>query len=209
VLAVIGAVAALADAAERLRLLREMRETPLTVTPPASVPCSTRSRFAATVAEPVQRKRTRAIVDVSNRVFDTIVADDREQRPEDLLARDRGPFAGVDGRASGAILRVAGSSFSPAGLISTTFGARGARVLDQSAEARVVPVADDARVVAIAGKRRVEPRHRAPHRRDEFVDARAGHQRVIRRDARLTGVEQLADRDHRRDLREIAVGRRR
>ena len=205
VLAVIGAVAALADAAERLRFLREMREAPVHGHPARERTVQHAITVCRILAEPVQRERARAFVDVADRLFDTLVADDRKQRPEDLLARDRGPFARIEDERWRDLAR-RGIQLLARGIDLDDLGAGSPGVFDESGQPRVVPVADDARVVAIGGERRIELRHRALHRRGKFVDARPGHERVIGRDARLTGVEELADSDHRHDLREIAAG---
>ena len=80
------------------------------------------------------------------------------------------------------------------------------RIGEEPRKARVVPLVDDARVVGVVGERRVELPDRARHRRGELGGAGARDERVVRRDARLAGVEELADRDLRRNGFERAVG---
>src|SRR5207244_7395498 len=96
VLAMIGAIAALADAAERLRLLREMRQASID----GHAACHRAAQHAVpvrrTVAEPVQREWTSALVNVADCVVDRVVADDRKQRAEDFLVHDRSRVASIE-----------------------------------------------------------------------------------------------------------------
>lgn len=66
-------------------------------------------------------------------------------------------------------------------------------------------LADDAGVLLVAGKLRVHRRRRRAQFAHEFVHARARHQRVVGRHASLAGVEQFAESQARRSLRQVAA----
>ena len=67
-----------------------------------------------------------------------------------------------------------------------------------------MPVADYARIVRVGGEARVHLGDGAMHVFDEGVDPVPGHEGVIRRDAGLAGVEQLAEGEARRYRGEVA-----
>ena len=67
-------------------------------------------------------------------------------------------------------------------------------------------VVDDARVIGVAGERRVHRADRLAQRGDERVEPCARHQHVVGRNARLSGVEELAERDASRGLGQVAIG---
>ena len=63
----------------------------------------------------------------------------------------------------------------------------------------------DARVVGVAGERRVHRAHGPLQGGDELVDARARHQHVVGRDARLPGVQELRERDAACGFGQVAI----
>jgi hypothetical protein len=107
--------------------------------------------------------------------------------------------------SAGASFRFAGSKVSRPGLTSTRRAPRPFRVGQQRLEAAEVPLVHDARVVVILCERRIQDADRMAHRAGEVFDALARDERIVRRDARLPGIEQLAEGDLRRDRFERAL----
>ena len=73
--------------------------------------------------------------------------------------------------------------------------AGGQRAVAQGGQALVLTVGDDAGVLRVLAQPRIHPRHRLAGEVDEFRHARARQQHVVRRDAGLPGVDQLAEHD--------------
>ena len=130
--------------------------------------------------------------DVRDGLVQRVVRQQRQQRAEDLLAHHR--HAVVD---LGQQLRWQ----QPARRIFRGFAQRVyARagclcIVAQRREALILAIGDDAGVLRVLLQLRIHPRHRLAGQRDEVRHARARQQHVVRRDAGLPGVEQLADHD--------------
>src|SRR4030095_14205623 len=75
-------------AAERLRLLREMREAAIDGNAARDRVAQRALAAVPRVAEEVERQRTVAQVDVFDGVVELVVRNDRQQWTEDLLAHD-------------------------------------------------------------------------------------------------------------------------
>lgn len=130
-------------------------------------------------------------------LVDRAVADHRQQRAEDLLLHHRRIVAGLhdhgrrDQPFASCAPRIERGQFDHAQPAC-------ARVLDMRAQPPVLAVVDDAGVVGTAGEVAVAQAHLFAKLLHQRIHARGIDQHVVRRDAGLAGVEQLAGGQPRR-----------
>ena len=103
--AMVAARARRSDAAKRLMLLGDVQET--IVHGDAARNGVTKDPIArlAVGSEPIERQRSVMVVDEGDRLLDPFVRNDREDRPEDLLAADQHVVAGREDQAWGKLTR--------------------------------------------------------------------------------------------------------
>ena len=151
----------------------------------------------AVFREQVARQRMRPCGGEGNRFVEAADGQNRQNRPEDFLLHDRAVRRNIaeDGRrnAQGGGVNTAAVDDLPR--------------CHQPGQAVEMLLVDDVDVLRAVQRVRAELVELLLQRRNESVFDFARHQHIIRRDARLPGVEQLAERNPSRGERQVSIFR--
>ncbi len=193
--AVIGADAALSDAAERKIVDRVMDERVVHRDIAARRARHDPIDDVLPVAEDVERQRARRSVHAGYGIIHLFIGDDRQDGTKDFFLHHRH----IGGRIENERRRE--DPLAPSVCRRTDFDDARAlcpRIFDQFLEPGHMACIDDRRIGRISAAAWIELQDRLPIGRDEAFDFVLVQQRIIRRDADLSGIGELAIGDRRR-----------
>src|SRR5208282_6895361 len=147
--------------------------------------------FARVGAEIIERERARVSVDVIDGLTEFTIGLNRQDRPKNFLAHDGQVLARLDHERGRQLARLRRQRLAPRIDLDDARAARlGLRHILR--DTPIMPFVDDRGVVGICPKRRIEFLHCLGGQADELVKLPLGQEYVIRRDASLAGIKELA-----------------